>query len=312
MDKKFLPISTIASKLSNSSYYIRLPFHYIVWNKFGIFKFPHIDLGERNKMSVPEDQQSVNRVAARLPPFWEENPDIWFAQVEAQFIVAGITVDDTKFNHVIGNIDGKILSRVSNIVISPPVANKYEALKAAILIAFADSQQKKSSKLLAEIELGDRKPSELLNHMRKLADNKVTDDFLRTLWSRCLPANVSAILSTSEADLSGLAKMADKIMEVADFSTHISAVSSIQTASQPLDQKITQLEKALVDLNSQMKNISMSLNKIRSRSRSRSRSHAASSTSSTDADLCWYHKKFADKAHKCIEPCSFKSETKND
>ncbi|XP_036340727.1 uncharacterized protein LOC118750097 [Rhagoletis pomonella] len=138
-------------------------------------------------MPSTEEQKEVgdvnlNRVSAKLPPFWNANPEIWFAQVEAQFIVAGITIDDTKFNHVIGNIDGKILARVSDVVVAPPATDKYSALKAPILAAFADSQQKKSSHLLAEVELGDRKPSELLTEMRKLADNRVTDDFLRTLW----------------------------------------------------------------------------------------------------------------------------------
>lgn len=255
---------------------------------------------------------NLNRVSAKLPPFWNANPEIWFAQVEAQFIVAGITVDDTKFNHVIGNIDGKILSRVSDVVVAPPATDKYSALKAAILAAFADSQQKKSSKLLAEVELGDRKPSELLNEMRKLADNKVTDDFLRTLWSRCLPSNVSAILSTSDADLTGLAKMADKIMEVADFSNRISAVSSIDTSSSTLEGRIHNIEKTLAKLSEQIKSISLKINTNHSRSRSRATVLKASTETKAEPGKCWYHKKFADKANRCIAPCTFNTTSKND
>ncbi|XP_017478397.1 PREDICTED: uncharacterized protein LOC108368130 [Rhagoletis zephyria] len=247
------------------------------------------------------------RVSAKLPPFWNANPEIWFAQGEAQFIVAGITIDDTKFNHVIGNIDGKILARVSDVVVAPPATDKYSALKAAILAA--DSQQKKSSKLLAEVELGDRKPSELLNEMRILADNKVTDDFLRTLWSCCLPSNVSAILSTSDADLTGLARMVDKIMEVADFSNRISAVSSCDTSPSTLEGGINIIEKTFAKLSEQIKSISLKINTNHSRSRSRSRALAEANA---EPGKCWYHRKFADKENRCIAPCTFNTTSKND
>jgi hypothetical protein len=43
---------------------------------------------------------AVFRVAVHLPPFWLDQPAIWFAQAEAQFKLA-IKHQRTKFNYVV-------------------------------------------------------------------------------------------------------------------------------------------------------------------------------------------------------------------
>jgi hypothetical protein len=45
----------------------------------------------------------VSRVAVRLPQFWAEQPAVWFAQVEAQFALAGISEERTKL-HIISQL----------------------------------------------------------------------------------------------------------------------------------------------------------------------------------------------------------------
>jgi hypothetical protein len=43
----------------------------------------------------------VSWVAVRLPPFYAEEPEIWFSSAEAQFTLAGITEERTKFYHIL-------------------------------------------------------------------------------------------------------------------------------------------------------------------------------------------------------------------
>jgi hypothetical protein len=47
----------------------------------------------------------ISSVAVRLPPFWAERPNVWFAQAEAQFTLAGISSEQTKFYYVISQLD---------------------------------------------------------------------------------------------------------------------------------------------------------------------------------------------------------------
>ncbi|XP_035230343.1 uncharacterized protein LOC118202293, partial [Stegodyphus dumicola] len=58
------------------------------------------------------------------------------------------------------------------------------------LLGILKIQRLKTPKLLSELELGEKKPSQLLCEMRNLVGNKVTDTFLKTLWLQHLSVNM--------------------------------------------------------------------------------------------------------------------------
>lgn len=148
-----------------------------------------------------ENNTIVNRVSVKVPPFWPEQPEIWFAQVEAQFGIARINSDNSKFNTVVAAIESGVLAQVSDAILNPPEDGKYNHLKACIIERYCDSEQKKIQKLISDIDLGDKRPTQLLNELRGLAKGKINDDFLKTLWLQRLPAQTRAILQASNADL---------------------------------------------------------------------------------------------------------------
>ncbi|CAB0001767.1 unnamed protein product [Nesidiocoris tenuis] len=129
------------------------------------------------------------------PPFWKANVPIWFGQVEAQFRMKGINDDGDRFDCVIGAIDSSVLAQVGDLITNPPALNKYDTLKTRLIGCFSDSEEKKLQKLLQETKLGDQRPSHLLREMRELANNRVSEEILKTLWLQRLPANVQGILS---------------------------------------------------------------------------------------------------------------------
>ena len=98
-------------------------------------------------------------VAVKLPTFWSAQPDVWFAQVEAQFHLRGITAGDTKYYHVLAALDQDTATRLIDLITSPPADNKYTALKTRLTETFGLSERERASRLLHFRPLGDTKPS---------------------------------------------------------------------------------------------------------------------------------------------------------
>ena len=121
-------------------------------------------------------------------------------------------------------LDSSTARHVQAVLENPPPVGKYDRLKSALLNAYEATQLQKDQELLNLNGLGDRKPSELLQHMRSLNHDPVT--LFRALFLNQLPPEVRRILAqTPDADLDTLAKTADGIMDV-EFSA--AATRSIQ------------------------------------------------------------------------------------
>lgn len=254
-----------------------------------------------------ETDQIINRVSVKVPPFWPDHAEIWLAQVEAQFSVAGITSDASKYNTVVAAIESNVLVQISDAILNPPPDDKYGNLKKCILERYCESEQKKTQKLLSEIDLGDKRPTQLLNELSALAKDKVTRDFLKTLWLQRLPAQVRAILQASDADLNELAKLADKIMEVGEFQ-HLSVV----TSSQSLPTGASEIDKRLERLEKQINSLCMVNNNHKRRSRSVSAKRQQQGVANQKSEqICWFHAKYGENARKCREPCTYNKQSKN-
>ena len=105
---------------------------------------------------------TVQAVTLKLPPYWPNDPIVWFAQVEAQFLTRSITSQSTKFAYVISSLQLDIAQEIRDILISPPPTNPYDVLKSELIKRTSASEQKRFNQLLISEELGDRKPSQLL------------------------------------------------------------------------------------------------------------------------------------------------------
>ena len=79
-------------------------------------------------------EPAVRAVSLKLPEFWTDKPEVWFARVESQFGTKAITVDKTKFDYVVSSLDTTTAGEVEAILTDPPAGNnKYNSLKAALL-----------------------------------------------------------------------------------------------------------------------------------------------------------------------------------
>ena len=115
-----------------------------------------------------EEKAVLAAVSIKLPPYWPNDPVIWFAQVEAQFTTRGVTKQDTKFAYVVAALTPDIAQEVRDLLLTPPATTPYDTLKVELLKRTFASLQKRLHQLLIVEKLGDRKPSQLLRHMRQL------------------------------------------------------------------------------------------------------------------------------------------------
>ena len=276
---------------------------------------------------------AVGAVSVKLPPFWRGDPQIWFAQAEAQFATRHITAESTQYHYVISALQPEVAQEVRDLLLNPPDTKPYTTLKEQLIIRTTASEQRRVQMLLTEEELGDRKPSQLLRRMEQLVgDQKIEKGILKQLFLQRLPANVRLILaSTSDSlSLSELAELADKIIEVhvpavGTVSTEASAASlaapvvtpvATATALDPIEsmrKDISKLTMLVKDLQRQVRQSQRSSSNSRSRSRSRDKSPSrprgyTPATTSPTSDLCFYHERFGDKAYKCQSPCARFSE----
>lgn len=254
----------------------------------------------------------INRVSVKLPPFWKDKSSLWFAQVEAQFSLANITSEATKYAYVVAHLEERYAHEVEDILTNTPERTPYTTLKTELIKRLSVSEEQRIRQLLMEEELGDRKPSQFLRHLRSLAGTgPIKDDLLRAIWRQRLPTYVQAILQTQPdtVSLEGLATVADKVMEVHPASAPTVNAATAPAPTENLSAKIEELSRQFASLQSEVRKI-----RFQNRSRSRDKSHqikyhsrSPSPVVKNATTLCWYHEHFADKARKCTSPCTFAS-----
>jgi len=197
---------------------------------------------------------AVYRVSVRLPPFWPDRPAVWFAQADSQFELAAITRQRTKFNYVVSQLNQQQAAEVEDIIISPPELGPYDRLKAELVRRLSTSREQRVRQLLSHEEMGDRKPSQFLWHLKNLAPD-VHDDFLRTIWASRLPPHVQAILAgQTEGSLDSTSHLADRICEVTPPPTTTSISPSTPDNPAGILERIEELSRQVASLQASQTN----------------------------------------------------------
>jgi len=132
----------------------------------------------------------INRIGLRIPEFTTADPELWFNIMDRSFQAAGITTDSTKFGYALTAIGPRYTLEVRDIIMNPSPENAYQTLRTELIKRISLSQEHKTRQLLEHEEIGDRKPSQFLRHLRSLAGSVVGDGVLRKIWLSRLPTHV--------------------------------------------------------------------------------------------------------------------------
>lgn len=128
--------------------------------------------------------------------------------MESQFRLAGINAEIKKLHHVVSALQPEELAIVSDLVLKPLAEKQSSALWARLCSQYAASEEQRLRDHISGMQLRDRKLSSLLLEMRSKAENRITDDLLKSLFLQHLP-NIQQILAIPDNRVEKLAEMAD-------------------------------------------------------------------------------------------------------
>ncbi|XP_023237327.1 uncharacterized protein LOC111636341 [Centruroides sculpturatus] len=157
--------------------------------------------------------------AVKIPPYNFSDPALWFHMCESTFVLGSpkpITESATKFNYVVAHLPPEVASTVRDIIISPDCTDPYGHIKVELIKQSGELFQQELRKLLAEEQLGDRKPSELLRVLKRWAENfQIPDAVILELFIQHLLTSVQSILAAiTPLDVDKAAEIVDCVVEV--------------------------------------------------------------------------------------------------
>lgn len=235
-----------------------------------------------------------------FPLSGKKNPRLWFAQLESEFVFYRVQSDNIKYNAIVRcHLDEQTMLAVADTIERPPDSDKYKTLKDVLIARFTDSEEKRLRLLIAGVELGERKPSEMLRELKQLSGGCVTDNVLQTLWLQHLPSRIQETLAVVEGvSLDKLAELADKIIDRNSNAVVASAELPTTQQAQVLADLVKKVEALVI-------NQRRGRSKSRHRDKSRQRSDTKNKTDSSKKNICYYHKRFGSQARRCTRPCEF-------
>lgn len=235
-----------------------------------------VDSTSTSQLSQPASSAATT-ATVKLPDFWQSDPASWFQHIEALFHLRGVDADDSRYYLVVAALDQQSTRRVMTLLRSPPERGKYAALKQLLVRRYCLSAAERADKLLSLSGLGDCTAVDLMDDMLALLGSDDGGFLFPHIFLRQLPREVRAALANSPllaaGDFRGLAEEADRILL---------ASRRVMVQSATMDpQQMSPKDPAVV--------------------------WAVGTRARRGSSLCFYHRRFGNKAKRCVPPCTFDS-----
>ena len=168
------------------------------------------------------------------PPFYRQNPAVWFRQIESQFVLAQVTNEVTKFHHIMAHLPEDVALNLD------PSVGEYAALKELVLQLYQRTRSELMEEALGNVTLDGQKPSLCVVRIkRKLVECHLDpdDDLIKHKLLQAMPFHTRAALAGHQKlDLTTFASIADSVLLLDDQRTataaHVSHDSQRQSSYQ--------------------------------------------------------------------------------
>ena len=267
---------------------------------------------------VEELSNNLAAMKTYIPTFWPDNAEAWFIGAETQFDLAGITREKTKFQKIVSVLPEDVAVQVLDITSKDFMAGDYQKLKLTILQIFKKTRTARFNELFATVDIRNMKPTAILSRLRNLINSSdpeekfsFSDRDLKDFFIRALPAHTQGYIRAivKDFDIETLAKKADLYSEEFEHLSSTSSVAAVAASSEYLTQSAFREEFRLLraEIAAIRKQGKPSSNKESGKSQAKSSYRDRSPTpapANRTGNICYYHRKFGDKAKKCEKGCA--------
>ena len=165
---------------------------------------------EEEERSREANSEHVTHISVKAPEFSETSVEGWFAILDAQFALKGVTTQVTKFYNAIAALPASVVDKLPSSVIT---GNSYDKVKSAIVAIYEQSKPELLDRLMETTTLSGR-PSEKLHELTNLARKiNVPDDIARLKFLQTLPPNISSVLAAQKTlDMDQLGALANELL----------------------------------------------------------------------------------------------------
>ena len=233
---------------------------------------------------------TVQALAVKLPEFYSHNPEGWFLNAEAQFVLANVTKEQTKFYHAVRVLDAKTSEEIQHFLTeqcgnTEENATPYTNLKAMLIKVYGRRKTSKMAELLTMYSFNEKGAASTLRRMRLLATDM--DTMLQCKLLTMAPTSARTAVASREFNTAeDLAAALDEALEKEQFSSVATSQANVAsvlpedpTSKEPMVSSIQPARNAIRTQRKQAQNLQ---------------------------GICFFHSRFGSKARNCSgPPCKF-------
>lgn len=236
----------------------------------------------------------------KLTPFWIRKPAAWFAWAESSF--NRCHVDDTRarFDLVLTALSEDMLDRIGSVLATvDELPDPYETLKGRLMEMFAVDPMDRMYGLLFAAELGDRRPSQMMDDLLAMLPTGERDGLLfKAIFLTRLPDDLKILVAPLAKTMESrpLAAYADQLWIARNSKKAAKPVAMVADPSLELASKVDELAGVVAA----MRTAQPPKRPNKRAGRGGRGGHGGGSGESKF--VCWRHELYKERAFKCEEP----------
>ena len=135
-------------------------------------------IGNLYPPSSSASPSSIAKISMKLPAFWPDAAEVWFAQTDAPFAIPNISVSKMKFYDAVAVLPQEVAPQILDLIHAPPAGDPYEVFRELLIMLYTLNDYQRIEALVSLPISGDQQPSHLMNSMLALLPDNYKPNFI--------------------------------------------------------------------------------------------------------------------------------------